>query len=157
MARKPFEDTAASAIEAAARLLTRREHGERELRQKMARKGYSSAVLDEAIDALLERDWLNEARYAASMARHRAAQGRGPRWVRSELGAQGIAEADLQAALNQDEVDWQQACLYALWRMGPAQRPDHEARCRQKLYQRGFDSEHISAALRQQQIDGVAD
>ena len=40
----------AAAIDAAANLLSRREHARRELRQKLARKGFSDAVLDEALE-----------------------------------------------------------------------------------------------------------
>ena len=151
--KKPFEDTLAAALEAAASLLARREHGARELRQKLSRKGYSSDVLDQALEALQQRDWLNESRYAAFMARHRAGQARGPRWVSAELSAQGIEGEVCAAALNQDDIDWDEACLRAARRL-PARDP--EPRRRQKLYARGFDAEQIDAALAALAADELA-
>ncbi len=142
--KKPFEDTVAAAIEAAANLLARREHAPRELCQKLARKGYSSDVLDQAVDELRARDWLSESRYAAFLARHRASQARGPRWVQAELSAQGIEGEVCIAALSQDELDWDEACARAARRL-PARDP--EPRRRQKLYARGFAPEQIDAAL----------
>lgn len=142
--KKPFEDTAAAAIDAAANLLSRREHARRELRQKLARKGFSGAVLDEALEELQQRDWLNENRYAAFLARHRAGQARGPRWVMAELSAQGIEGPVSAEALAQDDIDWDEACLRAARRL-PVRDP--EPRRRQKLYARGFDAEQIDAAL----------
>ncbi len=151
--KKPFEDTRAAACEAAASLLARREHAERELRQKLKRKGFSSQILDEAIDELIDRDWLNESRYAASMARHRASQGRGPRWLRAELQSLGVADQDIEAAICQDELDWQQACHQALTRLQRSDQKDEQARCRQKLYQRGFDPNQIETAMRAQETE----
>ena len=151
--KKPFEDTLAAACEAAASILARREHAERELRQKLKRKGFSSSVLDEAIDELIERDWLNQARYAHFMARHRAQQGRGPRWLQAELQSHGVAAEDIQAAIQQDELDWQQACVRALSRMSGERDVANLMKCRQKLYQRGFENEHIEAAMRAEQTE----
>lgn len=142
--KKSFEDTVASAREAAAQYLSRREHAARELAFKLGRKGYSSPVIDQTLDDLRGRDWLNEARYAGFIARHRCAQGRGPRWVKAELQAQGITDEDCQQALAQDEVDWVEACARALSRCRAA---DPQPKRVQKLYQRGFDSEHIAQAL----------
>jgi SOS response regulatory protein OraA/RecX len=127
--KRTFEDTVAAACEAAANFLARREHSARELSLKLGKKGYSEDVLADALVELRRRDWLNETRFAAFIARHRASQGRGPRWVAAEL--------------SQEEVDWDQACAYALARMKTA---DPLAKQRHKLYQRGFASEHIASA-----------
>lgn len=143
--RKTLEDTPAAARDAAAGLLSRREHGGRELAQKLRRKGFSEDVVDEALEELRRRDWLNEGRYAASVVRHRCAQGRGPRWVQAELAAQGIDDSLFQAAMAQDELDWDAACQRALQRLP---RKDPQPKLKQKLYQRGFDFEQIEAALR---------
>lgn len=147
--KRQFEDSPASAVDAAASLLARREHAQRELRLKLARKGYSSSTLDEAIDLLLERDWLSESRYAAFMARHRASQGRGPRYVRAELQSHGVAEGDIEAALTHEDVCWQEACRHAVSKLRGADDPNHMAKWRQKLYQRGFGPDQIDAALEQ--------
>ncbi|MGJ8668190.1 MAG: regulatory protein RecX [Oceanococcus sp.] len=146
--KKPFEDTRAAACEAAAGLLARREHAERELRQKLQRKGFSSETLDEAMAELLARDWLNPSRYAAAMVRHRASQGRGPRWLQAELQSKGVQPTDIEEAIAQDEVDWQQSCDFALSRMLRGDDKNLLLKCRQKLYQRGFHSEHIDTAIR---------
>lgn len=143
--RKKLEDTPAAACDAAAALLSRREHGARELGMKLRRKGFSEAVVDAALDELKRRDWLNEGRYAASVVRHRCAQGRGPRWVLAELSAQGIAETLCAEAMAQEELDWDAACARALQRL-PGK--DAAAKLKQKLYQRGFDFDQIDAALR---------
>lgn len=133
-----------AAVDAAARLLARREHARRELGQKLLQRGFSADIVDQALEELIRRRWLDEARYAATIARHRAAQGRGPRWVAAELAAQGIEGEACREALEQEELDWEEACLRALQRLP---EKDPEPKLRQKLYQRGFDPGQISYAL----------
>lgn len=142
--KRPFEDTVAAACDAAAKLLARREHAARELDLKLAQRGFSPPVRDEALEELRRRDWLNEARFAQMLARHRAAQGKGPRWVQAELQAAGVPAPLQQEALQQPDIDWFDACGRALRRL-----PDQEleARQRQKLYQRGFEAQQIDAVI----------
>ena len=145
MSRKPkapFEDSPAAAVEAATRLLARREHGAWELRIKLERKGFGADSIAAACAELKARDYLNETRYALMLARHRAAQGRGPRWVEAELQAQHINDADCAAALAQEEIDWLSACRQAARRL----KAD-DPRRREKLYQRGFVPAQIQAVL----------
>lgn len=145
--KKQFQDTLESARDAAVRLLARREHAQREMRDKLGQRGYSPDVVDDALQDLLERDWLSDARYAASMARHRASQGKGPRWVRSQLQAQGVAAEFIELALNQDDLDWVAACVQLARRLYQAEKSDAVARLRQQLFQRGFGSDQIGAAV----------
>ncbi len=145
--RKRPEDSVAAACDAAASLLARREHAARELGGKLARKGFSPPVVEQALEELRRRDWLNESRYAAFMARHRCGQGRGPRWVQAELQAQGIDGEILSQALMQADLDWDAACRRAMARLSPG---ESRGRLQQKLYQRGFEAGQIQAALQVQ-------
>ena len=146
--KKPFEDSPQAAMDAAVGLLARREQSPRELRQKLTRKGYSAEVLDQALETLAERDWLSESRYAAFIARHRATQGRGPRWVRSELRGQAIEDAEIEVAMHGQEIDWSAACIHAFQRMRRDDSVKDQARCRQKLYLRGFEAQQIDDAIK---------
>jgi regulatory protein len=79
------------------RLLARREHSRRELLDKLALRGYQRDEVEPVIDALAERDWQNEERYAECYVRQRIQNGYGPIRIRYELQQRGIDDADLDA------------------------------------------------------------
>ncbi|MBK7758588.1 MAG: regulatory protein RecX [Deltaproteobacteria bacterium] len=91
--------------------LARRDHGQKELREKLLQRGHSVADTDEAIAALIERGWLNDARTAQNMSESLAkGRGYGPRKVMQTLvERRKLSSSDAKAALtNLDEQghDW---------------------------------------------------
>ena len=93
------------ALARAIRLLTRREHSEQEIRNKL-QDDYAPSVVESVICVCRERDWLNEERLLAMMIRSRAARGYGPRRLYQELRLKGIATEQIKSALEACECDW---------------------------------------------------
>ena len=93
------------ALARAIRLLTRREHSEQEIRNKL-QDDYAPSVIESVICVCRERDWLNEERLLAMMIRSRAARGYGPRRLYQELRLKGIATEQIKSALEACECDW---------------------------------------------------
>jgi regulatory protein len=92
------------------RLLARREHSRRELLDKLALRGFQRDEVEPVIEALAERDWQNDERYAECYVRQRIASGYGPMRIRYELQQRGIDDADPDAQAD-EQGGWQNLLL----------------------------------------------
>lgn len=101
--RKP---TTLSSKEAAMQLLSRRDHGEYELYQKLALKGYPEDEIDLAVNYCLDNHYLDDLRYAKSQIRQHVYKGHGERRIRQELSQKRVSEAVIACALQQEPQDW---------------------------------------------------
>lgn len=135
--------------ETAIRLLARREHGRRELADKLGRKqpGADPGDVEQVLDALAAEGLQSDARFAESFARQRAGKRYGPVRIRAELRQRGIGDAEVEAAMASLEVDFFElaAAVYAQ-RYGRAGAPgDRKERARrhQALLRRGFGHDHL--------------
>jgi regulatory protein len=87
------------AEEIAFRLLARRDHSRKELRQKLLIRKIQSADADAVLQSLAARGFLDDNRYARRMAHHLSAEKLlGPRRVRETLARKGVAPELLAAA-----------------------------------------------------------
>lgn len=82
--------------------LARREHSRFELAQKGGE--FAPEVVCAVLDELAEKNWQNDARFAASYVRHKSARGNGRKKIAQALKNRGIDSALAQQAL--EEVDW---------------------------------------------------
>lgn len=89
-------------------LLTRREHSRTELTRKLLARGIGADEARQAIDALADAGWQDDARFAESLVRHRANNGYGPVRIRSELAIHGLGQDAVAAAMDSFEGDWQE-------------------------------------------------
>lgn len=94
------------AFECAVRLLSRREHGALELRDKLKSKGFSLADAKEALDKCQDLDLQSETRFVESYCRTRIQQGYGPLKINQELNNKGVAKDLIQSVLQQEEENW---------------------------------------------------
>ncbi|MFW9266397.1 recombination regulator RecX [Pseudomonas sp. NR3] len=108
-------DTLVAVRRAAMDLLARREHGRVELTRKLRQRGAPDELIDAALDRLTEEGLLSEARYLESFVSYRARSGYGPMRIREELGQRGLQRADIESALRESGIDWQQQ-LAETWR-----------------------------------------
>ncbi|WP_457969609.1 recombination regulator RecX [Pseudomonas sp. R4-84] len=108
-------DTLVAVRRAAMDLLARREHGRVELTRKLRQRGAPDELIDAALDRLTEEGLLSEARYLESFVSYRARSGYGPVRIREELGQRGLQRADIESALRESGIDWQQQ-LAETWR-----------------------------------------
>ena len=87
--------------------LAMREHSRRELHNKLKTKEYVEGVdIDELLNELEEKDYLNEDRFTESYIRYRASRGFGSIKISSELQIRGIRQSQIHIALMEAEVDW---------------------------------------------------
>lgn len=91
--------------EKALQFLVRREHSERELKQKLCmRYPEQKAGIDAIIEKLKAEHYLDDKRFIESRVRHRLGQGYGPNKIISELSQMhGIAKTEILQALNHEE------------------------------------------------------
>lgn len=140
-------DTLVAVRRTAMDLLARREHGRVELTRKLRQRGASPEVIEEALDRLTEDGLLSEARYLESFVSYRARSGYGPLRIREELSQRGLQRGDIELALRESGIDWQEQ-LQDVWRRKFAGHLPIDARERAKqgrfLSYRGYSMELIN-------------
>jgi regulatory protein len=146
--RSPDKPVKRSAYEQALGLLARREHSTRELKTKLRAGGQPGEAAAEAIERLQAQRYQDDERFAASLARRRAAQGYGPARIRAELKSHGLRDEAVRAVLAQTDTDWTESAATQLRRhYGAAAPADAAERGRRAafLLRRGFDAATVRA------------
>jgi len=93
-----------NARNAAQRLLTYRPRSERELRDRLARKGVAQAVIDETMQELIRQGYVNDEAYARYWRQTRDAfSPRSRRLLQSELRRKGVAAETAEEATAEVE------------------------------------------------------
>lgn len=135
-------------------LLARREQSVVELTRKLsARIEIEAEVIEVVIDQLQAEGLQSDSRMAEAYVRYRSQRGHGPKKIRSELLQKGVAGSVVSEALASTDTDWTQLARsqlekrFGAW--GEARNLDARSKAQRSrfLQQRGFDYEHISAAL----------
>ena len=115
-ASKPLT-TSDEVYEYALSLLDRREHGEKELVQKLRRRCSSAAPIREAVARLKEYDLLNEERYAQRVFESwRAKKVYGRLHLQAELLKKQVGEAYVPVILSMLSDEEEAARVRAAWR-----------------------------------------
>jgi regulatory protein len=99
-------ETAKEIHDVCLRLLTRREHCQQELLNKLALRGFDRNDVQPVIDELAEQGWQDDLRYAENYARFRIRKGYGPIRVRHGLKQNGIAAFDLEGIVQEEAGSW---------------------------------------------------
>ena len=140
-----------NAYEQAIGLLARREHSARELKTKLRGAGRTGEEAEQAIGRLREQRYQDDERFAASLARRRAAQGYGPLRIQAELKSHGLGDAAIRIAIAAADADWV-ASASAQLRRHAGSTPPADAAERAKraafLLRRGFDAATVRAVTR---------
>ncbi len=142
-------DTPVSIRRAAMNLLARREHGHVELARKLKLRGADAHMIEVELQRLTEDGLLSEERYLESYVRSRANEGRGPMRIREELTQRGLARADVDQALSEAQVDWDER-MRELWqRRFDGKIVDIKDKAKQSrfLAQRGYALDAIRSLL----------
>ncbi len=141
-----------SAKEMALQLLSRRDHGQYELEQKLLQKGYAEEDTQQALGFCLERAYLDDLRFAKSQIRQQVTKGYGERRIRQELSQKRVAEVIIEQALAEEPQDWfELACLTAQKKFKGFTASDPKAYAKQVrfLQYRGYSFEQINYALKE--------
>ncbi|MBF4384971.1 recombination regulator RecX [Vibrio anguillarum] len=139
-----------SCKECALQLLSRRDHSEHELQQKLISKGYDTEIIVQTMSYCLENHYLDELRYAASQIRQHVTKGHGERRIRQELSQKRVSSDDIETALYQEPQDWFELAKAVAEKKirEPAEKGSKEhAKQVRFLQYRGFSFEQISYAL----------
>jgi regulatory protein len=147
------DDRFASPLEArkkAMDFLARREHGYSELVEKLVGRGFEAEAATAAVDRLADQGLQSDQRFVENFIQSRIKQGKGPLRVQQELGNRGLAAGLVEQSLEVLDTDWcASACEVRHRKFGVALPGDFKEKARQMrfLQYRGFESEHISAAM----------
>jgi regulatory protein len=97
-----------SAKSVAVRLLSRREHSAFEIRDKLHKRDFDEAEIEQTIIELQQGGWLSDERYAEAYIRMRQLKGFGPIRISIELNERGVKESIVDDYLQTDDEVWQQ-------------------------------------------------
>lgn len=141
-----------SVKEAAVGYLSRRDHAEKELRQKLKNSGYRGEEIDQAIDFCQDYNWLDDVRYACIMMRNGIAKGWGELRIKQEMEVKGIASGIIDQIFEGAETDWyEHARDVAIRKFGQTaiDTPKEKAKRYRFMQYRGFNFDQIAYAFNQ--------
>ena len=87
-------------------LLSRREHSQKELYQKLVKKDFSADDIPAVLAYLIEKDYLSDQRFAESILRVRVDRGFGWLYIKNELKQKGVCLTIINQLDKNDEIDW---------------------------------------------------
>jgi regulatory protein len=131
---------------AALRLLARREHSQKELREKPKLRQFLDADVEAVLGDLKTQNLQSDKRYVESYVRTRIANGFGPLRLVQELEQRGISSETAQLAVSCAEVNWlQRASQLRIKKFGESWPINIKDRAKQQrfLSYRGFTHEII--------------
>ena len=139
------------AFDYAVALLAKRDYSTRELKKKLAERGYTEHAYEVVVDDLESMGKINNERYGQNVVAYRARRGHGPARIRSQLQKSGLSRAAIDEAVKGEEAPDFLALARAarLRKFGPELPKDRKERARQArfLQYRGFSNDHIRAVL----------
>jgi regulatory protein len=139
------------AYQRALEALATKERTAGELGGWLARRGFSLAEIEAAVERLTAGGALDDAEFARRFAEDkRELRGWGPDRIREALGARGLDHALIEAALAADGHDEQLARAIGLLERGGQSAADEPSRARSFAFlaRRGFDSDVAYDAVR---------
>lgn len=131
-------------------LLARREHARAELVAKLVKRDHDADEIEVVIDELAAEGLQSDARYAEAAVASKSRRGIGPVRIRAELRSAGVADATIEIALDEAEIDWDELAEAARRkRFGDEQPDDFPTKAKQMrfLQRRGFDGDQLAAAF----------
>lgn len=142
--------TAHSITARAVNLLSRREHSQAELRNKLLKAEFELNEINDTIDKLKKADIQSDARFAENYLRYRSQRGFGDVKIKLELKERGVDKDTISNAFKQAEIDWFELAITVRNKRFGEQVPDnHKDRAKQQrfLQSRGFTHEQINESL----------
>jgi SOS response regulatory protein OraA/RecX len=140
----------ADALARAARALKPRDRSRRSLEDRLAGAGVPAATRGEVLETLERVGLVDDARVAASRARHLAGRGFGDEAIRHDLEGEGVAAELVAEAVAELEPERERAKALAAKRGA-------DARTARWLAARGFEASSIEDALGESALGGFAE
>ena len=129
-------------------LLSRRPMSEKELVDKLIRKGEDEEAARDCARWLREEGFLNDESYAATVARHYAAKGYGPGRVRAELSRRGVDRELWDGTIEAMPENREKMDRFIAARLTDPEDREQLRKVSAALYRRGYSWEEIRSALR---------
>ncbi len=130
-------------------LLARRDYSAAGLRERLVSRGFEAATVQQVLEELSARRYLDDERYAAQYVSYHAARGHGPRRIARDLAIEGLSDPLIATALA-TIADWSALAREVRIRRfgsGPPTSAQQRARQMRFLLYRGFSNDHIRSAL----------
>ena len=140
-----YKDTYNKALD----IISRREHSQKELSDKLIKKFNITELVDLVIHGLLEKNLLNDYRYSESYVVARKRKGFGPKKIGYELVSRGVNENTASEVIDA-EGGWNEAALKAFnkkFKAGIGE--DFKEQNKQKVFlqNRGFSFQEIDSVF----------
>lgn len=130
--------------------MARRDYSQFEIRQKFRAKGFSDSDIESVITDFLEKNLLNDARFAEIYARHRQEKGCGPIRISAELRQRGISDSVIADHVKITDNAWNIQIKRVWLKQFKGQiATDFKTRAKQMrfLQYRGFTQEQIECLM----------
>ena len=130
-------------------IISRREHSQKELSNKLIKKFNIPELVDSVIDGLLEKNLLNDYRYSESYVVARKRKGFGPKKIGYELVSRGVNENTASEVIDA-EGGWNEAALKALnqkFKAGIGEDFKEQNKQKAFLQNRGFSFQEIDSVF----------
>jgi len=147
------------ATSSACRMLALREHSKKQIRDKLAKKGFAEQTIKSTLAYLIEENWLCENRFCSAFIRSKSNKGQGLLRIEMDLRQQNISQSCIDQALIEEPIDWQKVCEQTLLKkLRTIQVTDNalimqdfkqKAKLEKFLNYRGFSSDEIKNAIKQ--------
>ncbi len=131
-------------------LLARREYSAQELRQKLSQKSSDQHLIEQVIQSLIDDGLQSDERFTEAFTKMRLNQGKGSIKVRFELKQKGISSLLIDAYVDTENDQWQEALTHLIARRFSGQLandPREKAKQLRFLQSRGFTLEQIRRVL----------
>jgi len=141
---------------AALKLLNRRDHGAREIAERLVALGFLRSAAEQAVEGLRHERLVDDGRFAEHFVAYHANRGRGPVGIAHRLRDAGVAPEAIAAAVDAGAADWRRRCAEVRRKRFGAKLPAtwaEKGRQARFLTQRGFSADQVRAAVASEQED----
>jgi len=135
---------------AALKLQNRRDHGARELAERLVARGFTRTASEAAVEGLRKERLVDDGRFAEHLVAYHANRGRGPVGIAHRLREAGVAADTIAAAVDASDPDWRRRCAEVRRKRFGAKLPAtwaEKGRQARFLTQRGYSADQVRAAV----------
>ena len=130
-------------------IVSRREHSEKEIKNKLLEKFHAPEIIEQVVLKLIENNLINDVRFAEMYVLVRKRKGFGPKKIQFELMARGIDDS-ISSLVITEEGSWKEAALKAFnkkFKNGASQEFKERNKQKTFLQNRGFSFEEIDSVF----------
>ena len=143
------EEFLATVYNKALDIVSRREHSEKEIKNKLLEKFDAPEIIEQVVLKLIENNLINDVRFAEMYVLIRKRKGFGPKKIQFELMARGIDDS-ISSLVITEEGSWKEAAQKAFnkkFKNGASQEFKERNKQKTFLQNRGFSFEEIDSVF----------